>query len=480
MSHPLFVTPLAVALALAWRTAAAEPATAALKPASTPATAPSGLGKAAPAPGKSAPWYNTLKGIPLGPGTLDINVNIRTRYEFTDNFNVRSYGTEQQDHLLLLRSRLGLDYNMGKSAHVYAEMQDARYGSEELPRSAFQGGSNPFYDEVELRQAFLEWQRIADSPLGFKAGRQTITYGDRRIFGPGEWGNVGRYWWDAARLYWHTKPVKVDLLYGRQIVSEPTSFNDTHFPFTMSGLYAQFRPLTNGSLTIKPDAFYVGRYDTHGNLKGESGTGDEIRHTLGLRADGLFGRGWDYYGTFAGQFGEYGKDDIAAFGAVAGLGYTWSTHWKPRLGAEFAYASGDDDPTDGTRGTFDSVYGAADAYYYGWMNVVNWMNLENYQVSFAVHPAKDLKVWVEYNYFRLASSRDAWYYGNGRPVRRDPTGQAGRDLGHEINLLGQWKLHPTLGLLAGYGLFLPGEFVRETPGSDDPAHWVFAQLTFNM
>lgn len=478
LSHPSRIPSLAFASALAWTVTAAEPATGAAQTPAPSSVFPGKLPAAAP-PQKPGTWYDSLKGIPLGPGTLDVGVNIRTRYEFTDHFDVRSYGTEEDDNLLLLRSRLSLDYHLGKPAHVYVEMQDARYGSEELKRSAFPA-SNPFHDETELRQAYFEWEKIGGAPAGFKAGRQTITYGDRRIFGPGEWGNVGRYWWDAARLYWHTDPVKVDLLYGRQIVSEPSRFNNEHFPFEMAALYAQFRALTHGGFTVKPDAFYVGRYDTHGDLKGESGVGDEDRHTVGFRADGRFGRGWDYYGTLAGQFGHYGNDDIAAFGVASGLGYTFKTSWSPRLGVEFCYASGDDDPMDGSRGTFDNVYGAADAYYYGWMNVVSWMNLEDYQVSFAVRPIQTLKLWVEYNYFRLASAKDAWYYGNGKVARKDVTGQAGQDLGHEINLLGQWKIHKTLELLAGYGCFLPGDFVRNTPGSDDPAHWVFTQVTLNL
>jgi len=415
----------------------------------------------------------------LGPGSLDIGVNIRTRYEYLDNFDVRGYGAELEDHLLLLRTRLSLDYHFGKPAHVYVEMQDARYWLSDLDRDTFPA-SNPFHDENELRQAYFEWEKIAGSPAGFKAGRQSITYGDRRIFGPGEWGNVGRYWWDAAKLYCHTDPVKVDLLYGRQIVSDDSGFNDEHFPFEMAAAYAQFKQLTNRTFTFKPDVFYVGRYDTHGDLKGESGMGDEFRHTLGFRFDGRIGGDWDYYGTLAGQFGTYGEDDIATFGAVAGAGYTFSGSWAPRLGIEFAYASGDDDPKDGTRGTFDNVYGAADAYYYGWMNVVCWMNLEDYQASFAVRPAKGQKLWVEYNYYRLAAAEDAWYYGNGKAMRRDATGQAGQDLGHEINLLWQWKVFKPLDVLAGYGCFLPGEFIRNTPGSDDPAHWFFAQLTFNL
>lgn len=446
---------------------------------STPTGSPSNKSFAASLQ-KATPWYQSLKGIPIGPGTLDVGLNLRTRYEFTDNFNVRTYGNNVEDHLLLLRTRLSLDYHLGNPAHIYLEMQDARYWLSELTRSKFTG-SNPFYDEWELRQAFLEWHRIAESPVGLKVGRQTITYADRRVFGPGEWGNVGRYWWDAAKVYLHTDLVKADVLYGRQVISDPTHFNDDHFPYHMAGVYAQFRQFSNSWATVKPDFFFLGRYETDGKVKDEKGRfGNELRHTIGARAEGKLGRPWDYYTTIAGQFGTYGEGDIEAFGVISGLGYTVKTDWSPRLGFEFCYASGDENPNDGRHGTFDNIYGAIDAYAYGWMNVVPWMNLEDYQVSFAVHPRKNLKLWIEYNYFRLAESKDAWYYSTGKPLRRDRSGRAGRDLGQEVNLLGQWKASKYIELLAGYGCFIPGDFASKTPGRDDPAHWVFTQLTFNF
>jgi len=135
------------------------------------------------------------------------------------------------------------------------------------PRSACQSTS--------AKGSYLNHLTRIASPAGFKAGRQAITYADRRIFGPGEWGNVGRYWWDAAKVYQHTDPAKVDLLYGQRIVSDPSHFNDDHYPFHMAALYAQFKQFTNRAFTVKPDAFYVGRCDTHGNLVGESGVGGE-------------------------------------------------------------------------------------------------------------------------------------------------------------------------------------------------------------
>ncbi len=426
---------------------------------------------------------DAVKNIPLGPGKLDFGLNLRTRYEFFDNFNGRRYGTGEDDSLLLLRTRVSADYRFLEEAHVYAEMQDARHWLSDLKREAFPINC-PFYDEFELKQAFFEWKHIGKSPVGFKAGRQTISYADARVFGPGEWGNIGRYWWDAAKVYVDLEWAQLDFLYGQRIISEPTTFNDDHFPYQMAGIYAQGRKFTEGEFSIKPDVFYIVRYDDHGNLVGESGVGDENRHSLGFAFSGTLGRRWDFAGTLVGQGGGFGRDDIQAAGANARVGYTFDALWSPRVAGEFSYASGDDDPNDGTRGTFDGVFGAIDTYY-GRMNLVSWMNLEDYQFTFEVKPARNLKVWADYHFLRLNEARDSWYYCTGQSMRRDRTGNSGRALGHEIDLLVQWQINKYLDLFAGYSHFFAGSFIERTrnakPALDaSDANWLFAQLTFKF
>jgi hypothetical protein len=182
-----------------------------------PSASPVAAGPSA-IPTPATDWYAPLKNIPLGPGKLDLGFDLRTRYEFSDNFEVRGYGTETSDNLLLLRTRINLDYKFTDQAHVFVEAQDARYWLSDLDQDLWPVNC-PFYDEFDLRQAFAEWKRIGGTPLGFKAGRQSISYADKRVFGPGEWGNVGRYWWDAAKLCLTTDPVQVDLLYGQRIIT---------------------------------------------------------------------------------------------------------------------------------------------------------------------------------------------------------------------------------------------------------------------
>ena len=422
-------------------------------------------------------WFAPLKNIPLGPGKLSMDLSVRSRWEHYGNYDVRGYGTDEADELLLLRTQLGLayllrPYGAQSAARLYLQIQDARHWFSDLEPDDFPQ-TCPYFDQADVRQAFVEYRRIGGTPLGFKVGRQSISYADNRVFGPGDWGNVGRYWWDAAKLYLETEAVQLDLIYGRRVICEPLRCDDRHYDFDVLAAYAQFK-----HLPVRLDAFYVLRYDDHGGVRGESGTGDQRTHSFGLYLDAARG-GWDYGGTVVGQLGCFGRDEICAFGGNARLGYTFDAPWKPRIGAEFTYASGDGDPADGRRETFDGVFGAIDSLY-GRMNLFAWMNLEDYQLSASVQPAKGLKLSADFHLFRRASDNDAWYWCSGRPMRLDAAGEAARTLGAEIDLLAKWTISANWELFVGYAHFFAGPFVRGTAGSHDDADWAFVQLTFHF
>jgi hypothetical protein len=149
-------------------------------------------------------WSDALKGIPLGPLSLDIGGSVRLRYEYQNDFNIQRYADDRRpgfrsDHFLLHRTRLDFDLHLSEEARLYTEFQDARVYESNFRKDDFILGC-PYWNPFDLRQAYLEWLHIGDSPFGIKIGRQAIFYGDNRIWGPGEWGNVGRYTWDAVKL----------------------------------------------------------------------------------------------------------------------------------------------------------------------------------------------------------------------------------------------------------------------------------------
>lgn len=353
-------------------------------------------------------------------------------------------------------------------------MQDAHYWLSHLTLRDFPT-SCPYEDPVDLRQGFVEWTHIAETPLGFKAGRQSVSYADRRVWGPGEWGNVGRYLWDIAKVYCDTDWIRLDGIFGKRVLYSPIGFDDDHYPYDVFGLYG-----TTKKLPMKLDLFYVYKVDDHGTTKGESGEGDLRRHTLGGYADGKIGKAIDYRGTLAFQLGNEGKDNVQACGANARTGYTFDVPWQPRVGIEYSYASGDSNPKDSLNQTFDGVFGAIDSYY-GRMNLFSWMNLRDYEVSFSIKPVSKLRVSLDYHYFELARKRDAWYYGTGKPQARDKSGGSGRALGQEIDLIAKYNLNEHVELMAGYSRFFSGPFIdRACHRGDADSDWTFVQILLSF
>jgi hypothetical protein len=93
---------------------------------------------------------------------------------------------------------------------LFIQFRDAHAPGTRLEREDF-SKSNPMEDLWDIRQAYFEWKTIGGSRLDLKLGRQQISYGDQRIFGPGLWGNTGRWAWDAALMHLDTSRAWVGL-----------------------------------------------------------------------------------------------------------------------------------------------------------------------------------------------------------------------------------------------------------------------------
>ena len=413
-----------------------------------------------------------LKNIDLGPGKLDVGGSLRFRYEYFDNYNVQKYGTGKGDDVLLTRVRVNVGYRLPQKIAFFVQLQDARFFLSDLDEDDF-GPSCPYLNELDLRQAFMKWQEIGKTPLGIKVGRQAIKYGDNRIFGPGNWGNVGRYTWDAGKILVETSGVDVDVFATQQVLYLKNAFDDEHFPYKVYAGYAHIKSIPKNKL----DLFYIVKWNSDKSTKGETGLGELLVQTVGFYGKGKW-KGLDYASTFAFQFGDYGRDTIRAYGLNAEVGYTPVDLWTPRFAVSLSYASGDKDPHDGTHGTFDGVFGAIDKYY-GRMNFFSWMNLVDVQVGASVKPMKKMKLSLDYHHFTLAQKKDAWYYCNGKKMRWDPTGESGSDLGDEIDLIWKYHVHRYITLMAGCAAFFPGDFIKKT-GTHENAYWAFSQVEFRL
>ena len=105
--------------------------------------------------------------------------------------------------------------------------------------------------------------------------------------------------------------------------------------------------------------------------------------------------GFDYDGEFAFQTGDVRGLDLTTFAVHAGAGYTFDASWKPRLGIEYNFASGDRDPLDREVETFQNLF-PTNHKFYGFMDVFAWQNIHNPAISLKTQPLKTVPVQLDY------------------------------------------------------------------------------------
>ena len=425
------------------------------------------------APNRQDELWSHVKNIRTGRVTLDFGGQVRFRYENDDGFTIKGYEPDGGDDVLLERVRLDLSARFRQGPRLVLQLQDAhafltQFTDEDFP------ASSPIEDTLDIRQLHAEWLRVGGSPVGFRVGRQQIAYGDQRVFGPGNWGNTGRFAWDAAMVKVDTQWFWSDLWVGKYLQYKSDIWPDRSIDdFLTLVSYSQVK-----KLPFRLDVFYVLKSDTSGTVAGESGAGNLQSHTIGFQAEGQAFRVLDAAATFAMQSGRYGHDTVRAFGANGKLGLRLPGRWQPRLGGQYTWGSGDSDSADGVHGTFDGVYGGRDIFFYGYLNLFFWANLKDAEIDLSFRLHRAVAVNVEYHRFALDQAADAWYTTGLKPYRRDPAGRSGTALGGELDFRVAWTLWRHLELMGGYGRFSPGDFVRKT-GPAAPANWCFVQSAYS-
>lgn len=424
---------------------------------------------------------------------LTFGLDTRFRYESQHNFNVKFYGENPKkgsdsDDFLLFRVRAGLDYRPSEVLHIALWFQDAEaidsaFSESDFYEQRFEGENNPYKDRFELWDTFINLKKPFDLPISIKVGRQRISYGDNRVFGPGEWGNTGQWIWDAAKVTYHLKSVNfIDLFYGRTVLHDPDEFSLAHrHSFESVGMYSHF-VLPNVLLNTCIEPFIMTKVDNHNNITGEDGKkGDFDSYYIGFRSANKDIFGFNYDVTFVRQDGDYANDDIDAYAYHLLLGYEFENLiYKPVVSVEYSYASGDDNPDDNKHETFDGAFGAKDKMY-GRMNLFSWQNLKDLQFNVEFNPIKWLNIRGEFHKFWLAKKKDGWYLNSKEYI--DKTGASGDDIGKEIDIIATTKSFKGSIFTLGYSHFWPDEFVKNR-ASKKEADWFFIQweqsFTFNI
>jgi hypothetical protein len=399
------------------------------------------------------------------PSWLHLSGEYRVRAE---GYEGATYTPGNNQGYLLSRFQLNMDIRF-PWIRLFAQTQDARVlGNDAIP------DAYPYQDHFDLRQAFVEVGHSDNGHFGVRVGRQELNFGDQRILGSSNWLNTPRSF-DAARADVNFGKVRIDAFSASVVNPVDQSFDHSKAGNDLHGLYGTISNILPGA-TIEPYLLW----HLGGGLKTETGVpARRSTRTVAIRFARRAGNRIDYEAHLLRQFGTIGNNSVSAYAMNFELGYTWSkVVLKPRVYVDYAYASGDRNPHDGTINTFDQIYPSNHGLY-GIVDLFGWQNLRDEKFGFEVKPAKKLMLSTVFHNDNLASARDALYNGAGAAVARNTAGTNGTHIGEEWETSGTYAVTQCLASGVGYGHLFPGEFVeKSTKGSSYNISYLFFTYSF--
>jgi hypothetical protein len=420
----------------------------------------------------------------------------RVRFEAKSGFAVPGTGANSVDfseatpdnNYWLLREKLHLGWRPESWINIFGEARDSSSWNDKRK-------PEPEEDSIDLQQGWIALGNAKEFPITAKIGRQELSYGDERLVGAFDWNNIGRVF-DAAKLRFENDSLWVDAFVSRVVLINDGHFNVVNDYDWFSGVYASTKSLVP---KLETQLYFLSRNTSTQSPTATTGSpqaggpGARDIYTPGLRFQSLpdqFGA-WDIDGEFAGQFGDFYSSAVAqrinqrAFAAHVAGGYTFKeTTFTPRVGLEYNFSSGDNNPRDSRHGTFDNLF-PTNHKFYGYMDFFSWQNMHNVRLTASAKPAKNLTVTADYHLFWLANTSDYFYSVSGAARNSGGYGiHPGDDsfVGSELDLVATYKVS-TFGVLqAGYAHFFRNGYIKDSltaTGSQD-ADWAYVQATLNF
>ena len=414
-------------------------------------------------------------GVPAKPPVLNranelLPQWLRLRGEFRERmegFDGLGFNSAREDLYWLSRLRLNATVTPSKQLSFQAQLQDARVAKKTVgPTGA------PFKAPMDLRMAFAD-VGSSTGRVTVRAGRQELVYGEQRLIGHVSWLNAARTF-DGVKGTVRTAAFAVDVFAASVVRILDGEFDKSGGGNRFAGVYGTTTKLIPGA-TVEP--FVLFKRDV--NLRAEAGGLGTLKETTtGVRVAGKLPARLDYGVEMALQRGSLGTDDISA----------WAGHWQLReslpgpgvvkLTGEYNFASGDNDPTDNVRGTFDQLYPTPHDKT-GLSDQIGWKNIHHARAGVEVSPFRATPFTLNYHSWWLAEEKDAVYNIGNAALGRIATGAADRHVGQEIDVQVSRALTPQLQAAAGYAHIFPGRFLKEaTPGASYSHPYVMLTYVF--
>lgn len=409
------------------------------------------------------------------PDWLKFSMDHRTRYETLD--------------VPFRRDATGADQVLAFRTLVFTEIAyaDFRMAGEFIDsRIALDDAQTPvnttLVDETDLLQAYLTWRTENYLGTGWtayvKGGRQTMDFGSRRLIARNRYRNtINTFTGLDFNLQdsgiWQSRSFFV-LPVNRLPNDRPSidrgivEFDRESFDVFFTGTYFSLDNLplrTRGEIYL----YYLNENDNkHARTKNRKIFTPGIRWYRKPAVDQF-----DFEletalqtGTSRASNSATDRRDLNHFAIFghASIGYTFDYPWQPRFILQYDYASGDENPNDRKNGRFETLYGARRFEFgptslWGAFARAN-INSPGYRIKIKPYPG--VSAFLAHRAFWLAEKRDAW---TGARLR-DPSGQSGDFIGHQMEIRVRWKLAPKLAMLeSGWAHLFKGQFAKDAPGS---------------
>jgi len=373
--------------------------------------------------------------------TLDIDLRARTEAQTAINY---TDGNAQVYELTRIRG--GVEVRPTKFLTGYIQFHDNHALG--LPLKFVAANMR---DSFDARQAFLEFHT---KTLKVFAGRQELKFGGERLIGISDYTNNSRTF-DGFDARIGDKN-RVDIFSTSVVAIHPTSLDKHGAGLTFHGVYGNLGTIIPHT-TVEPFVFVKALPRV---LSQQSTYGTETEVTFGSEVVGNIEGGFDYDILGALQRGSYSNDSIHSGAGYVKVAYTAKDiDWKPRLGGEYDYATGNPHHNLNRISTFDELY-PSNHNAFGLVDLFGYQNIKEVRINLDLTPVRHLTVLLQQEFLNAASVHDGVYNGGGTQfVKPLAAGFSSDDIGKGFDASAKYVFHNYLVVNIGVGHFFPGRLM---------------------
>ncbi len=375
---------------------------------------------------------------------------VRLRVE---DFTNRNWEEEEElfySHRIALHSNL----NITKYVRLFGELYHGLLSSEteEFAQS----------DQLDWHQGFIEVKTPgAKKRLSLRLGRQEMTFGATRLVGIREGPNIRRSF-DMGRVIFKTFGSKIEVFFGKEvqplfeIFDNEFSLFDSKAPNPkLWGLYSQFSFKNDIG---KTELYYLG-FESPQSFFNDA-TGEDRRHTIGVRRFGKLRGSLSYNTVVTFQFGETGGKRALGWAFETDWKYQFKDkNWQPELGLKLDVISGDQSFGDDKIQTFNPLF--TNPGYFSLAGIIAPVNLVEFHPSFSFQLFKKLKVYLEWASFFRYSKNDG-VYAPPRFLNREGQQSEERFIGNQLGCKIAYEFDRHFSFDFDFSYFIAGRFLENT------------------